>query len=152
MSCSSASKVCRMIAEALEASSISPLRKFTQEATSTSSPKHHIGDAKFFTSLESEGHDTVQHNTCHRRHIRVVKFVEKLAEWDWTVLFGGLTQQNVLLGGVISSIGWEAIGDGFKGEVRQANKRSGASGLEQAFVVVLSVDKGYVEAFGVKKL
>ncbi|PQQ11567.1 hypothetical protein Pyn_33652 [Prunus yedoensis var. nudiflora] len=40
----------------------------------------------------------------------------------------------------------QTIGDGFETEVLGDVEGGGASGFEQAFVVVLTVDKGYVKA------
>ncbi|GLT63349.1 hypothetical protein SLA2020_359220 [Shorea laevis] len=82
--------------------------------------------------LQSEGHGTIRDDTRHRRRVgrgSVVEFGEKVAKWDEAILGGGIDKS----GDVLADIGigrWEAIGDGFEAEVRQAVKRVGASGPE----------------------
>lgn len=47
---------------------------------------------------------------------------------------------------------WEAVGYGDEPEVVEAVEGVGASGSEEAVVVVVRVDEGDVEAFGVEEL
>ncbi|GLT63353.1 hypothetical protein SLA2020_359260 [Shorea laevis] len=56
-----------------------------QEAAGAWCPEKHVWNSKFFSSVKSEGHDTVRDDTRHRRCIgggSVVKFGEKIAKWD----------------------------------------------------------------------
>ncbi|KAA8536443.1 hypothetical protein F0562_028921 [Nyssa sinensis] len=50
-----------------------------------------------------------------------------------------------------ASHGGRPVGDGLEAEVRQAVERVGASGVEQPFVVILSVDKSYMETSVMKE-
>ncbi|GLT63348.1 hypothetical protein SLA2020_359210 [Shorea laevis] len=104
-----------------------------QAAAGARCPEKDIWNSKFFSSFKSEGHGTIRDDTRHRRHVgrgSVVEFVEKVAKWDKAILGGGIDKS----GDVLADIGvrrWEAVGDGFKAEVRQASRESGPLDLSK---------------------
>lgn len=124
-----------------------------QQATSASRAKKHFREAKLLGSLEGERHNPIRDYARHRRDVwdTVFKLRKKATKRDYAVLGGGFTKRWYVLSG-ISISGRKAIRDGLKLEIRQAIEGVGTPGFEEAFVVVLSVDKGYVEASVMEEL
>ena len=124
-----------------------------QKPTCACRPKQHFRHSKLLCSIKSEGHDTVRHNTGHRRASRggrIIEFRDEVAKGRQAVLGGGFTDRSGGLGD-ISIAWWEAIWDSLKAKIREAIKIVGAFRPEQTLVVVLSVDKSDEKASVVKQ-
>ena len=114
-----------------------------QKPTCTCCPKQHFRHSKLLCSIKSEGHDTISHNTGHRRARRggrIIELRDEVAKGSQAVLGDGITDWSHVLD-EISITWWEAIWDRLKTKIWDAIKIVGALRPEQTPVVVLSVDK-----------
>ena len=126
--------------------------KVTHIPTSTSRPEKHIRNPQLLCHIEGESHATIGNDAGHRRRVQGrVELPENLPEVREAVLPGGLAQRGCVLRG--SRVRRrEPIGDGLEAKGREAVEGVGASGFEEALVVVLGVDEGNVEALVVEEL
>ncbi|KAF7802438.1 hypothetical protein G2W53_041549 [Senna tora] len=125
----------------------------SHKATRTGSPEEDTWNAENVGRLDRKSHASIGNNTSNGRDkasgSRSFEASHELEKRSKAGVASGIAERRDVLGG-IGIGGREAVRDGYVAKVRKAMEGVGTLGSEEAFVVELGVDKGDVEAFGLK--